>query len=130
MADRKRVLVIEDEEPFAKLYGLKLNQEGIDAVLAFDGDEGLGKLLAEHFDLVLLDLMLPKHDGFWLLEERKKYTGIAKVPVIVLSNLGQKEDIMRAKGLGAVDYIVKSDSSIQQIIDMAKRQLALSESQK
>jgi DNA-binding response OmpR family regulator len=130
MPDKKRVLVIEDEEPFAKLYGLKLAQDGIESVLAFDGDEGLGKLLAEHFDLVLLDLMLPKHDGFWLLEERKKYKGIATVPIVVLSNLGQADDIKRAKELGAVDYIVKSDSSIQQIIDMAKKQLALSEPQK
>ena len=129
MSDKKKVLIIEDEVPFAKLYGLKLNREGIDAVLAFDGDEGLGKLLSEHFDLVLLDLMLPKHDGFWLLEERKKYKGIATVPIVVLSNLGQKEDIIRAKELGAVDYIIKSDSSIQQIIDLVKRRLAPLESQ-
>ncbi|KKQ22037.1 hypothetical protein A2999_00640 [Candidatus Wolfebacteria bacterium RIFCSPLOWO2_01_FULL_38_11] len=116
----KKVLIIEDDEQISRVYDIKLKQEKIETILAADGDEGFKKIVSEKPDLILLDLMIPKHDGFWVLEEMEKNPSLKKITVLVLSNLGQKTDIERAMKLGAKDYFIKADVSVQEIIDKIK----------
>lgn len=122
MADtKKKVLIIEDDDHVSKVYDIKLKMENIDTIIARDGEEGVKVCIAEKPDLILLDLMLPKKDGFMVLEEIKKdSSGCKKAPVIVLSNLGQQSDIEKAKKLGAAEYLVKSDTKITDIVEKVK----------
>jgi DNA-binding response OmpR family regulator len=119
----KKVLIIEDDEQISRVYGIKLKQENIEAISAMDGEEGFKKISSEKPDLVLLDLMLPKKDGFWVLEEIKK-SGI-KVPVFVLSNLGQEQDKEKALSAGAKGYLIKADVSIKEVVEKIKKELSV-----
>lgn len=113
----KKVLIIEDDESVSRVYKIKLEKEGIVSEIAMDGDEGLKKIKDMKPDVVILDLMIPKHDGFWILEQTKKDGGLPHTPVIVLSNLGQESDKQRAELLGATEYLVKTNISIKEVID-------------
>ncbi|MEK9183975.1 MAG: response regulator [Patescibacteria group bacterium] len=119
----KKVLIIEDDEQVSRIYGIKLKQEGIKTEVAADGEEGLKKIVSEKPDLVLLDLMLPGKDGFWVLEEMNKKPEIKSIPVIVLSNLGQEIDKEKAMKLGAKEYLVKADVSIKEAVERVKKYL-------
>lgn len=120
---RKKVLIIEDDDHISKVYQIKLSKENVDTVVARDGEEGIAMVSSEKPDLVLLDLMIPKKDGFVVLEEVKKTELGKKIPILVLSNLGQEGDIKRAIGLGAADYFIKVNLSIQEIVDKVKQHL-------
>lgn len=120
---RKKVLIIEDDDHISKVYQIKLDKENVDTVVARDGEEGVNMVSSEKPDLVLLDLMIPKKDGFVVLEEVKKTELGKKIPILVLSNLGQEGDIKRAIGLGAADYFIKVNLSIQEIVDKVKQYL-------
>lgn len=123
MTDKpKKVLVAEDEKPIAKAMELKLKHSGFEPTIAIDGEEALKILKTEKFDIIVIDLMMPKVDGFGVLEGVKKM-GI-KTPIIVSSNLSQKEDFKKAKELGAVDYFVKSNTPITNLLDNIKKILA------
>ncbi|MDD5040623.1 MAG: response regulator [Patescibacteria group bacterium] len=111
---RKKVLIVDDEEPLAKALRYKFEKSGFDATAVFNGDDGLALLQKESFDAIVLDLMMPGKDGFTVLRELKKAG--SSVPIVVASNLGQEKDIREAKALGAVDYIVKSDTPIFEVI--------------
>ena len=113
----KRILVIEDDEQISHVYSINLKKMGLDFEVLIDGEAGLKKASTWKPDLVLLDLMLQGKDGFWFLEERKKKPELMKIPVIVLSNLGQEQDKKRALDLGAAEYLVKADMSIKQVMD-------------
>ncbi len=113
-----KILIAEDEKSMAKAMGLKFQKSGFDPTLVFDGEEAIAALEKSSFDLLLLDLIMPKLDGFGVLEKIKEKK--IKIKVIVTSNLSQEEDIKRAKGLGAVDYIVKSNTQIQDIVNKVK----------
>ena len=112
----KKILIAEDDKYLMNAYRVKLAKAGFDIKLAVDGDEVLAALPDFKPDLILLDLVMPKKDGFAVLEEMKKNASWQKIPVIVASNLGQKEDVDRGMALGAKDYIVKSDTSIDDVI--------------
>ncbi|MFA6424126.1 MAG: response regulator [Candidatus Magasanikbacteria bacterium] len=116
---KKHILIVEDEKPMARALELKLNKSGYNAIAVFDGEQALNALKKEKFDLVLLDLIIPKIDGFGVLEKLKDNNN--KTPVIVSSNLGQEDDITRAKGLGAKGYYVKSNTSIAEVIVQIKK---------
>lgn len=111
-----QVLIIEDDKFLCKIYATKLKKEGISVDFALNGEEGLKKVEAEKPELILLDLIMPKLDGFQVLEALQKDAKLKKITVIVLSNLGQGADIDRAKKLGAKDYIIKSDTSIEEVL--------------
>jgi DNA-binding response OmpR family regulator len=115
MSKSRRVLIVEDEEPVAQALQLKLKRYGIESVIVSDGQEALLELSKNKFDLITLDLILPKMDGFDVLEEIRKKGN--QVPVLVISNLGQEEDVQRAKSLGALDYFVKSNIQLSQIVE-------------
>ena len=117
MTDIKKVMIVEDDEYISKVYEIKFAKEGIAISIARDGEEAVKKITDEVPDLILLDLMIPKKDGFAVLEEIKKKPKLAKIPVIVLSNLGQAADIERVKKLGAKEFLVKVDHPIQDVIN-------------
>ncbi|MFH1711952.1 MAG: response regulator [Patescibacteria group bacterium] len=113
MAD---VLIVEDDKFLSKIYATKLKKEGIDVEMAFDGEQGLSKMRANKPKLVLLDLIMPKVDGFKVLEDMKKDARLKKIPVVVLTNLGQEVDEKRCKEFGVEEFIVKADASIQEVM--------------
>lgn len=115
-----RVLVVEDDKFLQKMLLMKFSAEGYKVAGAGDGEEALKQAFAETPDLVLLDLILPKVNGFEVLTELKAEPKTRDVPVIVLSNLGQDEDMRRVKDLGAVDFLVKSNLSIHDVVDKVK----------
>lgn len=121
---QKKVMIVEDDEHISKVYEIKLAKEGILSSLARDGEEAVAKITAEKPNVILLDLMIPKKDGFGVLEEIKKNPELANIPVIVLSNLGQQVDQDRAIGLGANEYLVKVDYPIQEVVERVKKYLA------
>lgn len=116
-------MVVEDDPHISKVYVIKLTQEGLEPMHATDGEEAIEMMRRDKPDLVMLDLMLPKKDGFWVMEEMSKDTNLSPIPVMVLSNLGQEQDKERAMILGAKDYMVKADNPIKDVIDKVKKQL-------
>lgn len=122
--NKKKVMVVEDDEHIAKVYAIKLGKEGIDVSIASDGEEAIIKIATEKPDLIILDLMLPKVDGFGVLEEIKKSPELGMIPVVVVSNLWEEKDQYRALALGANEYLVKVDYPIQEIVDKVKGYLA------
>ncbi|MDD5416178.1 MAG: response regulator [Candidatus Daviesbacteria bacterium] len=115
----KKILIVDDEKPLARVMSLKLNSAGYSTSTVFSGEEALAAVSKEHFDLIILDLMMTKKDGFYVLSELNKL-GI-KTPVVVASNLSQKEDVEKAKKLGVVDYLVKSDVTLVEMVDRVKQ---------
>jgi DNA-binding response OmpR family regulator len=110
-----KVLVAEDDKFLVSAYRAKLTKSGFDVQIATDGEEALQVLKTFTPDVILLDLVMPRKDGFATLEEIKQGP-MNKIPVIVASNLGQKEDIDKALTLGAADYIIKSDLSMDELV--------------
>jgi len=110
----KQILIVEDEHPLAHALELKFRHEGFETTIASDGDEALKEATKGGYDIILLDLIMPRMDGFTFLQEMKA-KGI-HTPTIILSNLGQDEDKNRAKELGAVGYFVKSNTPIMEIV--------------
>ena len=120
MTEQKlRVLIIEDEKSMMDALTLKLTHQGFDVRPAFDGREGLELADKELFDCILLDLVMPKVDGFVVLGELQKKKNAP--PIIVLTNLSQSEDETRAKELGAAKFFVKTDISINDIVIEVKK---------
>lgn len=118
--NKKKVMIVEDDEHISKVYEIKLAKEGFATSLAVTGEEAVTKIASEKPDLILLDLMIPKKDGFGVLEDIKKVPELASIPVIVLSNLGQQTDQDRALALGANEYLVKVDYPIQEVVNRVK----------
>ncbi|MEX2052759.1 MAG: response regulator [Candidatus Paceibacterota bacterium] len=116
----KKILIVEDETILLKVLKDRFKADGWDVSTAEDGEEAVELMEKNSFDLVLLDLMLPKKDGFQVLKEVKGHTALKSLPIIVLSNLGDDDDIKRALSLGASDYFVKTQHPIGEVIEKAK----------
>ncbi len=118
----KKILIVEDERAIARALELKLSHSGFNVKVVGNGEEALRILEKEKFDLVLLDLVMPKLDGFGVLK------GLAdkniKTKIIVVSNLSQEEDRRKAKELGASNFFVKSDTPIADIVSEVKKILS------
>jgi DNA-binding response OmpR family regulator len=102
----------------------RLRRHGLEVLTAADGEEALRIARAEPLDLVLLDVVMPKLEGFEVLKALKDEEATARIPVIVLSNLGQERDVARAKALGAVAFFVKAHLSLQDLVDRVDAVLA------
>jgi len=111
-----KIIIMEDDLFLLSILVEKLKEAGFGIEMAIDGEDGLNKIKAGGFDLVLLDMVLPKIDGFKILEELRDDNRIKKTPVIVLSNLYDKNNIDKAILLGAKDYIVKARSTPEEIV--------------
>ncbi|MBI1888348.1 MAG: response regulator [Candidatus Spechtbacteria bacterium] len=118
--DQKKVLVIEDDQFLRDLIIKKLEEEGFETLQAIDGEEGLRLIREEKPAIVLLDLILPGVDGFEVLKQAKEDAGVRAIPIIILSNLGQKDDIDRGLALGAEDYLIKAHFTPGEIVQKVK----------
>jgi len=103
-----------------KLYGDKLKREGFEVIFSTTGEDGVTKAILEKPDLVILDLVLPRKHGFEVLSEIKLDSTIKDMPVIILSSLGQENDVKRGLELGAMAYMIKTDFSINQLGEIVR----------
>lgn len=115
-----KVLIIEDERMLAEMYATKFTMEGFQVVSADDGVAGLAAAKREQPDVILLDIIMPKLDGFGVLKELKADATLKATPVILLTNLGQEDDVKKGRQLGADDYYVKADHSPQEVVEKAR----------
>jgi len=120
----KTILIVEDDKFLRALIIKKLIQGDFKISEAVDGEEGIKKVKEGKPDLVLLDLILPGIDGFEVLNRMKKDPDLTNIPVIILSNLGQKEEIERGLKAGAVDYLVKAHFTLTEIIEKVRKALS------
>jgi DNA-binding response OmpR family regulator len=118
-----KILIIEDDKFLIKLYGDKLRLDGFEVAGAISGAEGLHKISSENPDLVILDLVLPQKSGFEILSEMKLDSKTKKIPVIILTNLGQESDIKKGLDLGADAYLVKTEFSVNDLSGLIKEHL-------
>lgn len=114
------VLVVEDDQFLRDLIVKKLEEEGLKTIQAIDGEEGLRLIRENKPDIILLDLILPGIDGFEVLKQTKADPVISGIPIVILSNLGQKDDIDRGMELGAKDYLIKAHFTPGEIVQKVK----------
>jgi DNA-binding response OmpR family regulator len=119
---QKRVLIAEDEKPLARALALKLEGEGILVDSVHDGEAVTEKLKAGGYDLILLDLMMPRHDGFSVLEEMRARGDTT--PVIVMTNLSQDSDRERVQRVGVIEYFVKGNTPLTDIVECVQQTLS------
>lgn len=115
-----KILIIEDDKFLRELIVQKLLKEGYETMEGVDGEEGLQRLKDGKPNLVLLDLILPGIDGFEVLKSAKENPETAGIPVVILSNLGQQEDLQKGVMLGAADYLIKAHFTPGEIIEKIK----------
>ncbi len=120
----KKIMLVEDDKMLADMYVTKFEKEGMPILRAHDGAEGLEMIKREKPDLVLLDIIMPKLDGFAVLKEIKKNPELKKTHVLLLTNLGQSEDVTKGHELGADDYFIKANHTPAEIVEKVKYMLA------
>ena len=120
MANKGKILIIEDEEVLVNMYETKFVNDGFQVLRASNGEQGLALALKEKPDLILLDVILPKMDGFMVLKKIKEEPTIKNIPVLLLTNLGQDEDIKKGKEQGAADYLVKANLTPSEVVDKVR----------
>jgi DNA-binding response OmpR family regulator len=117
------VLIVDDDAFLAGIYATKLDLEGFEVVSARDGEEGYKAAVKEKPDLILMDVLMPKLDGFEALKRLKADAETKAIPVIMLTNLGQKEDIEKGIQEGAVDYLIKAHFVPAEAVEKIKKVL-------
>lgn len=116
MNKKTLVLVAEDDEFLQKILKIKIEKEGFEVEIAGDGDAVLTTAKSNPPDIILLDMVMPKKTGFEVLAELKKDENLKNIPVVALSNLGQESDFKKCMDLGAVDYLIKSNIEINDLV--------------
>lgn len=112
-----KILLVEDDEMLHDMYTQKFKTHGYEVVSAYNGAEGVKLAEAEQPSLILLDVIMPKMDGFVALKKIRKNPATVNIPVILLTNLGQEEDVKKGKELGADDYFIKANHTPQEVVD-------------
>ncbi len=115
-----KILLIEDDKFLRTILEKKLKDEGFEVVSAVDGNEALEKIVTERPAMILLDIILPHKSGFLVLEQIKKDPEFKEIPILIISNLGQPEDVRKGLELGAVEYFVKTRVSLEELIRKIK----------
>jgi len=125
MNDKPTILLVEDDPFLSSILQLKLDKENFKTIRAADGEEALNLLIEQGIkpDVILLDLILPKKNGFEVLETIRQDPTLEKLPVIIISNLGQPSDIDRGKSLGVIDYFVKAKLSVDELVNKIKEEI-------
>lgn len=121
---KQKILIIEDDRSLQAALVEALAQEGYEAASAFDGEEGIQKVETGKPDLILLDLILPKKDGYEVLAELKKGPD-KNIPVLILTNLEEIDNVQKALDLGAKTFMVKSDFSLKDVIEKIRENLSV-----
>lgn len=115
--EKKKILIVEDDNFVAEVYIAKLAEMGYVAILAQNGEEGLEELKKNKIDLILLDILMPIMNGVEMLEEIKKRPEWKNIPVILLTNVGEKESIQKVRNLGVKNYLIKSHFTPAEVIE-------------
>jgi len=121
----KKILIVEDDMVLQKSLSEYLSSEGFDVACASDGEEGAQKAISEKPDLILLDIILPKKDGYEVLQEVRATPETGHIPVILLTNLDGIADVEKALELGATTYLVKADYKLEEITKKVKEILTI-----
>ncbi len=124
MNNIKKILLIEDEEIIIDLLKRKLEKEGYEIDMAYNGEEGLEKMKKSKPDLILLDIIMPKLGGLELMEKKNQDPELKDIPVIIISNSGQPIELERAKKLGANDWLIKTEFDPQEVVEKVKKQIS------
>lgn len=119
-----KILIIEDEDILGNLLLNKLIEQGYDAQRAVNGEVGVEKVKEFNPDLILLDIIMPKMNGFEFLEQIRLIDEYKNLPIIIISNSGQPVEIERAKQLGVTDWLIKTEFNPEEVIEKVKKQLA------
>ena len=117
----KKILIIEDDKFLREVIAKKLTTEGYELIEAVNGENGITQAGETKPNLILLDLILPGIDGFGVLTQLKENTGTKEIPIIILSNLSQENEIKRALALGAADFLIKANFTPSEIIKKIKK---------
>ncbi len=123
--EKIKILIVEDDNFLRELVVKKMSDFGFDVLQAENGQKALEIAKKESLAIILLDLIIPEKDGFEVLEELKNDPRTQKVPVIILSNLGQKEEIQRGLNMGAADFLVKAHYTPDEILAKVKQILRM-----
>jgi len=119
--EKIKILLVEDDTFLLDMYATKFELEGFSVVMAEDGKKGLEMAAKDDPDIILLDILMPKMDGFTVLDELKKNKDTEKIPVILLTNLGQKDDVKKGFEKGAVGYLIKAHFMPSEVVDKIKK---------
>lgn len=112
----KRVLLIEDDPFLSEIYVAKFSESGFEVLIAQDGALGLAKIKEQAPDVIVLDIVMPNMDGFEILRALKQDPKAKYIPVVILSNLGEQENVQKGLDLGAVAYIVKAHYTPTEVV--------------
>lgn len=121
--NKKKILLVEDDSFLISMYTVKFELENFEVVAAEDGEKGLSLAAEEKPDIILLDILLPKMNGFEVLKELKNNKETNQIPVILLTNLSQKNEIEQGLALGAQDYLIKAHFMPSEVMDKIKKVL-------
>lgn len=121
MPENKNILLVEDDEILAKMYADKFKREGYNVSVAYNGADGLKMAEEGSPKVILLDIIMPKMDGFVVLKKLRKNEKTKGIPVILLTNLGQEDDIKKGKKLGANDYFIKANHTPTEVVEKVKQ---------
>lgn len=119
------ILIVEDDLFLAEIYQKKFEMEGFKVSMANDGEKAVTDIKKKMPDLVLLDILLPKLDGFSVLEAIKSDNASKDIPIILLTNLGQQDDVQRGLEKGAADYLIKTHFKPSEVVDKVRKLLKL-----
>ena len=119
--DAVTVLLIEDDEAAAEMYRLRLAADGYTVLIASDGEQGLRRAVEDRPDLIYLDVRLPKMDGFEVLERLRADVATASIPVVIVTNYGEPELQQRGLSLGALEFLVKADTTPARLSETFER---------
>lgn len=118
-----KILLVEDDPLILKIFTTRLNADGYQVVTAENGQDGLDRAFSEKPDVIVLDIMMPKVDGFGVLEKLRNSEPTRQIPILVYSNLWQEEEVARAKQMGATEFIVKANISPTEMVNKIKQYL-------
>ena len=115
-----KIIIAEDDQFILKAMTTKLSKEGYEVKIAVDGVQLMDILKSYIPDLIILDLLMPKKDGFEVLKEVKGVQRLKNIPILIASNLGQENDIQQVLALGATDYLIKSEFTLESLVQKIK----------
>ena len=119
----KKILLVEDDPLIIEIYTTKLKERGFEVEVANEGEEAIKKLKEKHFDLLVLDIVLPQLSGFEILKKIRKNKDLKSLKIMVLSNLGQKSDVEEAEKLGADKYLIKAHYTPTEVVEEIEKLL-------
>lgn len=122
-ASKKTILMVEDDPLLVKMYTAKFTKEGFNIIKAQDGEEGLKLALSQKYDLLLLDVMMPKLSGLDLLTRLRQDPKGKNITVLVFSNLTQTEETQKAMSLGAKEYLIKANLTPSELVNKVRKYL-------